>query len=141
MPKNKHKSVTPAFTFDKLVSTINGIHESLANQATKAINISLTLRNWLIGSYIAEYELRGTDRAAYGDQIIDKLSTELQKSSLPRCDRRELYRYRQLYRIYPQIVEATPPQFALDKKTPLVSVTENDRFPNRVFEDVFMLRV
>jgi hypothetical protein len=27
----------------------------------------LTLRNWLIGYYIAEYELQGSDRADYGD--------------------------------------------------------------------------
>lgn len=29
---------------------------------------------------------------------------------LPRCDRRELYRYRQFYLTYPQIVESVPPQ-------------------------------
>lgn len=104
-----------ALTFGKLVSAIGEIHKTLANQAAKAVNISLTLRNWLIGFYITEYELHGTDRASYGDQIIDRLSTELQKSSMPRCDRRELYRYCQLYRIYPQIVETVPPQFALDE--------------------------
>ena len=36
---------------------------------SRAVNISLTLRNWLIGCYIAEYELNGEDRAAYGEKV------------------------------------------------------------------------
>jgi hypothetical protein len=35
----------------------------LSAQAGRAVNISLTMRNWMIGLYIAEYKLRGADRA------------------------------------------------------------------------------
>jgi predicted nuclease of restriction endonuclease-like (RecB) superfamily len=41
---------------------------------------------------------------------MDELASELQRQGLMRCDRRELYRYRQFYLTYPQIVEAVPPQ-------------------------------
>jgi len=44
------------FDFDALVSAIRQVHEHLAAQAGKAVNISLTLRNWAIGCYIREYE-------------------------------------------------------------------------------------
>ena len=43
--------------FQALVQTIARIHGRLAEQATRAVNTSLTLRNWMIGMQIAEYEL------------------------------------------------------------------------------------
>jgi hypothetical protein len=51
-----------ALTFENLVLSIHGVDRDLAAQAGRAINLSLTLRNWLIGCYISEYELRGADR-------------------------------------------------------------------------------
>lgn len=32
-----------------------------------------TLRNWLIGCYIVEYEQKGCDRAKYGDRLLKRL--------------------------------------------------------------------
>jgi predicted nuclease of restriction endonuclease-like (RecB) superfamily len=43
---------------------------------------------------------------------MDDLAASLEKRGLSRCDRRELYRYRQFFLIYPQIVEAVTPQLA-----------------------------
>ena len=57
-------------TFDKLVDSIRQVHKQLASQAGRAVNISLTLRNWMFGLYIAEFELRGKDRAVYGDKLF-----------------------------------------------------------------------
>lgn len=54
--------MTNAATFTRLVESIQTAHRELAARAGKAINISLTLRNWLIGCYITEYELNGKDR-------------------------------------------------------------------------------
>ena len=51
------------FNFLQLVESIQSTHRELLAQAGKAVNISLTLRNWLIGYYIAEYEQQGKDRA------------------------------------------------------------------------------
>jgi len=50
-------------TFNSLVSQIQTVHTELAAHAGRAVNISLTIRNWLIGYYIAEYEQNGADRA------------------------------------------------------------------------------
>jgi len=105
------KTVDKRFTFTELVSSIQSVHNELLGQAKRAVNISLTLRNWLIGCYIAEYEMRGADRAKYGDRLMDTLAETLTKQGVSRCDRRELYRYRQFYLMYPQIVEALTPQF------------------------------
>lgn len=46
-------------SFDRLVAAIQQVHVEMAARASRAVNRSLTLRNWLIGLYIAEYEQRG----------------------------------------------------------------------------------
>ena len=56
--------------FAGLVAAIRQVHEHCASQAGKAINVSLTLRNWVIGYYILEYEQRGGDRADYGERLL-----------------------------------------------------------------------
>lgn len=103
---------TPALSFERLVTAIGQAHAELAAQASRAVNTSLTLRNWLIGFHIEEYERRGVDRQQYGEKLLDRLSESLILRGVSRCDRRELYRYRQFYLTYPQIVETLPPQFA-----------------------------
>jgi predicted nuclease of restriction endonuclease-like (RecB) superfamily len=97
--------------FRQLASTISEIDRRLAAQAGKAVNIGLTLRNWLIGLYIAEYELRGSDRAAYGQNLLAELATQLTKLNVSNCNRRQLYRFLRFYRLYPQIVGTLSPQF------------------------------
>ncbi len=91
------------FDFSGLVSAIRRTHEYMAAQTGRAVNISLTLRNWVIGCHIREYEQNGADRAKYGTQVLDQLAKELRKS-LDRCySARYLRLCRQLYTIYPQI--------------------------------------
>ena len=41
---------TPALSFERLVTAIGQAHAELAAQASRAVNASLTLRNWLIVS-------------------------------------------------------------------------------------------
>lgn len=67
------------FNFDSLVGAIGQIHSELAVQASHAVNISLTLRNWLIGMYIHEFEQNGADRALYGTGLIDTLAGAIGK--------------------------------------------------------------
>ena len=95
--------------FQSLVGTIHQIHHELADHASRAVNVSLTLRNWLIGCYISEYELCGADRAKYGERLLAELAKEL--GNVSNCNRRQLYRYLRFYRFYPQIVGSLPPQF------------------------------
>lgn len=104
----KTSAITTA-TFADLVELIRQTHQELAAQANKAVNVSLTFRNWLIGRHIAQYELGGRDRAQYGEQLLTELARELK--SVSNCNRRQLYRYLRFYRLYPAIVGTLPPQF------------------------------
>jgi predicted nuclease of restriction endonuclease-like (RecB) superfamily len=107
MPSNVD---TAKQTFEHLVGAIRQVHDELTAQASRAVNASLTLRNWMIGFHVEEYERRGVDRAEYGDKLMDRLADRLTKIGVSRCDRREIYRYRQFYLAYPQIVESVTPQ-------------------------------
>lgn len=98
-------------TFRHLVSSIKYVHESLLSHAVKAVNISLTLRNWLIGFYIHVYEQHGSDRAHYGDRLLESTAARLKKEKVPRTSERELRRYRQFYLLYPQIRDSLTPEF------------------------------
>lgn len=103
-------NVLPLHSFAELTGAIQQVHEELVAQASRAVNVSLTLRNWMIGCHIEEYERTGKDRAEYGERLMDALAAELTALGVTRCDRRELYRYRRFYLTYPQIVEALTPQ-------------------------------
>jgi len=86
--------------FSSLVQSIQQTHTVLQQQVNKAINQGLTIRNWLIGFYIAEFEQKGEDRAKYGDRLLQKLAEALNERSL---SFRNLNLFRQFYFTYPQI--------------------------------------
>lgn len=90
--------------FSALVAAIRQVHGNLTAQAGRAVNLSLTLRNWLIGAYITEYELCGADRATYGERLLTELAKRLTDHKISNCNRRQLYRYLRFYRLYPEIV-------------------------------------
>ncbi|MDD2229852.1 MAG: PDDEXK nuclease domain-containing protein [Candidatus Cloacimonetes bacterium] len=96
--------------FKSLVNSIQQIHIELKQQALHSVNTLLTLRNWLIGYYIAEYELKGSDRADYGDKLFERLEEELKRIGVSRSNKRDLYRLRLFYNTYPQIMGALTPQ-------------------------------
>lgn len=98
-------------TFDVLVRSICLVHEQMSLQAFKAVNVSLTLRNWLIGMYIAEYELNGSDRAGYGDNLFKELAEQLAQHNVSGCRFRQLYNYRNFYKTYPQISRTVSAKF------------------------------
>lgn len=83
-------TITNTFSFADLVLAIQQTDAALLQQATKAVNKGLTLRNWLIGYRIAEYELHGADRANYGDRLLGELAVRLKDQSVSNTGRRQL---------------------------------------------------
>lgn len=97
--KNKGDSLS----FSALVISIQQVHEQSAAFVNRTVNITLTLRNWVIGAYIREYEQRGADRAKYGAGLVDKLSEALRGRGLNDLAPRTLRQCRQFYGVYPLI--------------------------------------
>lgn len=86
-----------------LVQAISRTHVHFAEHAVRAVNTSLTLRNWCIGCHVQEFEQRGSQRAEYGERIFEMLSVRLKRDSGIVYHPREIRRCRQFYNTYPQI--------------------------------------
>ncbi|NUQ82289.1 MAG: DUF1016 family protein [Bacteroidetes bacterium] len=125
------KTPPPAFSgdFDSLVSSIVNIHQQTQQYAAKAVNVALTLRNWLIGYRIVEFEQQGNNRAAYGEKLLPILAEKLSAAGLKRVDARELRRFRLLYEVYPQIRETVTPELLAIAGLP--NVPSNPTSPKR----------
>jgi len=89
--------------FTHLQQTLSVLDESFRLEAGKSVNRLLTLRNWLVGFYIVEFEQRGEDRAEYGDGLLTKLAASLRR---PSFSWRALYQSRQFYLTYPKLEPA-----------------------------------
>lgn len=94
--------------FTLLLTSIQQTHSALQQQAVNAINRLLTIRNWLIGYYIVEFEQKGDDRAAYGNRLLELLAAEIKMAGIKGLTSPELSRCRQFYIVYPQILGHCP---------------------------------
>jgi hypothetical protein len=68
--------------FQLLVNTIQQTHSTLQQSALKSVNRHLTIRNWLVGFYIVEFEQNGEDRAKYGERLVDELALSINLKGL-----------------------------------------------------------
>jgi predicted nuclease of restriction endonuclease-like (RecB) superfamily len=92
------KMASTNFSFDTLVELCRQTHEELRSRAIRSADISMVVRNWLIGWYIVEYEQIGADRAQYGSRLIERLADKLY---LKGSSATNLRKFRQFYREYP----------------------------------------
>ena len=65
-----------------LVQSIQTANKFFLDQTQRQVNTVLTLRNWVIGYYIVEYEQKGEDRADYGERLVRNLSELLRKAGI-----------------------------------------------------------
>ncbi len=93
-------------TFEQLIESVYQAHSVLQTNAVQAVNQSLTLRNWLIGCYILEYEQNGADRAEYGSRLLEDIAVKLKSKGIKGLRSRELHSCRLFYVSYPQILRS-----------------------------------
>jgi len=96
--------------FNQLSEIIGKTHRYLQNIAVKAINQNLTIRNWLIGYYIVEFEQNGEDRAVYGEKLLKILEEKMDDKGL---NETLFYWSRKFYISYPfvgKMISATVSQ-------------------------------
>lgn len=87
--------------FESLISIIEQTHKHFQQQAVKAVNVSLTIRNYLIGFYIVEFEQKGEDRAVYGSKLLSNLAQR--SKNIKGLDERSLRNFRLFYKLYPHL--------------------------------------
>jgi len=86
--------------FSELITALSKVNAGLQEQGIRAVNLSLTTRNWFFGFYIVEFEQNGSDRAGYGKALLATISNEMKRRAIPNTDERELRRCRQFYITY-----------------------------------------
>ena len=88
----------PRIDFDSLVQQIEFTNRTLQNSARVVINRHVTAKAWLIGYYIVEYELHGSDRAKYGEKLLQNIAEKLRDNKA--FSYRSLKLYKQFYLTY-----------------------------------------
>lgn len=94
--------------FKNLVLHIKNTNNVLQHHAVKAINVHLTLRNWLTGYYIVEFEQNGSDRAEYGIKLLENIAKNINIKGLSETN---LKLCRQFYNTYPQFIGLITQEF------------------------------
>lgn len=126
--------------YQNLISSIDETHQTLQQNAVKAVNSHISLRNWLIGYYIVAFEQNGEDRAKYGAKLLKELAKSLKIKGLGETN---LKQCRKFFQLYPQISQ-TVSDFLKNnpiKFKNLISQTSSDQLniviPNPVDEVKF----
>ena len=102
MKRNNEKPVVN--NIDNLTNTISQTNTFFLDKVQKQVNSAMTLRNWVIGYYIVEYEQSGKDRAEYGKRLFKAIADRLIKKGVNSIRERHLYLCKDLYKAYPQIL-------------------------------------
>lgn len=106
--------------FESLVLHIQQTNNRFLHHTAKSIDKLLTLRNWLIGGYIMEYEQNGADKAAYGSKIEENIANRIKTKGL---SARNLKLFKQFYNTYPQIVHTVSALLEKSDKTMMQTVS------------------
>jgi hypothetical protein len=86
--------------FPDLVTHIAEVDDMARMSAGRLVQQALSLRNWVIGAGIVEFEQSGEDRAAYGDRLLMRLSDALITSGCKGLSARNLKNFRQVALAY-----------------------------------------
>ena len=113
-------------SFEDLSDCVLQTHQYAQTAAIRAVNQFATLRNWLIGCYIVEYEQKGNDRAQYGERLLKRLEEKVNCRGLNET----LFRVsRAFYLEYPQIRDL----FDTEKRATVSHESEKRAMPSHKF--------
>lgn len=92
--------------YDAILREVSGLLEAARRTSARAVNAVLTATYWQIGRRIAELEMGGGSRAAYGDTLVRRLAADLTARFGRGFGRSNLYQMRSFYLAYHDIVQA-----------------------------------
>ena len=87
-----------------LVLLLTETQHFFQKQVQKQVNTAFTLRNWLFGLYIYEYEMGGSDRAKYGKGVMKEIARKCKH--IKGLSESNLYLFRQFFIEYPKIFQS-----------------------------------
>ena len=111
------------YTFNELIQDLKNIHAVTCKAATAAVNQLLTIRNWIFGYYIVEFEQNGEERATYGEKLLKQLEINIDTKGLNTA---LFYKCRLFYQRYPQIFTTASKKLKSLELTESVSLLVNE---------------
>ena len=101
---------------------IENIHSYFSDYANKQVNHAYTLRNWLIGMYLFEFEQKGKNRAEYGDKLYKNLALKLKERKIKGMSFIMLHNFKNFFQMYPSIIQSLIEQFESDENKNIQSL-------------------
>lgn len=91
--------------YEVLLRDIAGMLEQARRAAARSVNAVITITYWHIGRRIVEQEQRGVERAAYGEELVARLSADLTARFGRGFSRSNVFQMRQFYLAYREKVQ------------------------------------
>ncbi|MCL4457441.1 MAG: PDDEXK nuclease domain-containing protein [Nitrospirae bacterium] len=101
------KQPTKKHTYSTLITDLASLIEQGRKTAVRYVNTALVATYWLIGRRIVKYEQKGKRRAEYGEELISKLSRDLNKKFGRGFSPDNLEAMRSFYLCYPITISET----------------------------------
>jgi predicted nuclease of restriction endonuclease-like (RecB) superfamily len=139
--------VVRADPYGSVLSELVQVLESARRDSARAINVVMTAAYWQVGRGIVENEQRGADRAAYGQRLLERLSTDLSRRFGRGFSVDNLELMRRFYLVYPpQQISETASRKSIDEKiseTPSRKLASSDHrsrpFTRQTLSSIFPL--
>ena len=91
-----------AEAYQAMLTDITGLLEQARRAAARTVNTIMTHTYWQIGQMIVEFEQGGQDRAAYGQEVLKRLSADLSRQFGRGFSERNLQYMRLFYVTWPK---------------------------------------
>jgi predicted nuclease of restriction endonuclease-like (RecB) superfamily len=96
---------SPSTDYGGVLADVVGLVDAARRGAVRSVNAIMTATYWAIGRRIVEQEQRGAAKAGYGDELIIRLSRDLQARFGRGFGRANLFQMRAFYLAYREIVQ------------------------------------
>ncbi len=87
--------------YGQLVADLSTLLEQARRRTVRTVNAMMTTVYWEMGRRIVEFEQAGKRRAAYGQELLERLSEDLTKQFGRGFSRYNLARFRDFYLAFP----------------------------------------
>jgi hypothetical protein len=91
-------------TYDAILADVVGLVDAARHAAVRSTNAVMTATYWAIGRRIVEQEQHGAERAGYGEELIVRLSSDLQSRFGRGFGRANVFQMRSFYVAYRNIL-------------------------------------
>ncbi len=129
-PNTPHSHDLPAAVYDTMLADIVFLLEAAWRSTARVINTVITVTYWEIGRRIVAAEQAGEERAAYGEQLIERLGIDLTARFGRGFGRSNLYQMRAFYLAYANIVQTVSGQSLLTPAAAIAQLREGTLTPH-----------